>query len=39
MRAWGITFLVNEFLLESVVELCTLNQVDPCPITWSLSNP
>jgi hypothetical protein len=21
------------------VGLCTLNQVDPCPITYSLSNP
>jgi hypothetical protein len=24
---------------SSEVGMCTLNQVDPCPITYSLSNP
>jgi hypothetical protein len=27
------------FKVYDVVGLCTLNQVDPCPITYILSNP
>jgi hypothetical protein len=32
-------FYMNAGDQDSAVGLCTLNQVDTCPITYSLSNP
>jgi hypothetical protein len=35
----GVRLASGKVMKADVVGLCTLNQVDPCPITYNLSNP